>query len=124
MESRNKRILVVDDSATMRQLIKMIIAKHLVCDVLEAQDGVAALEKFREGSFDLVITDINMPRLDGLGLIQAVRGEMKSDVPMIVVTTKGGEDDRDRALALGANTYLTKPVNGAQVVKAVVGLLG
>jgi two-component system chemotaxis response regulator CheY len=124
MENAGLHILVVDDSSTMRQLMKMILTKHLVCRVTEAQDGLAALEKLREGGFDLVVTDVNMPRMDGLGLIQAVRQELKSSVPMIVVTTKGGEEDRDKGMALGANAYLTKPINGTQVVKTVSSLLG
>lgn len=121
---KNKQILIADDSATMRQLLKMIITKHLTCDVTESPDGLAALEQFRAGAYDLVMTDINMPRLDGLGLIKSLRQEEGSSVPIIVLTTKGGEDDRDRGLALGANAYLTKPVNGTQVIKTVVGLLG
>lgn len=124
MENAGLHILVVDDSSTMRQLMKMILTKHLICRVTEAPDGLAALEKLREGGFDLVVTDVNMPRMDGLGLIQAVRQELKSSVPMIVVTTKGGEEDRDKGMALGANAYLTKPINGTQVVKTVSSLLG
>jgi len=117
-----KRILVVDDSSTMRQLLKMILAKHVACEIVEAADGQEALERLRAGGVDLVLSDVNMPRLDGLGFVRAVRQELGSDVPIIMVTTKGGEEDRDKALALGANTYLTKPVNGAQVVRAIASL--
>jgi two-component system chemotaxis response regulator CheY len=119
-----KRILVVDDSPTMRQLLRMILGKQISCQVTEAPDGQAALELLRGGGFDLVLTDINMPRLDGLGLVRSVREELKSEVPIIMITTKGAEADRDRGLALGANSYLTKPVNGAQVGKAISTLLG
>jgi len=118
-----KRILVVDDSSTMRQLLKMILAKHIACEITEAADGQDALERLRGGDFDLVLSDVNMPRLDGLGFVQAVRQELRSEVPIVMVTTKGGEEDRDRALALGANTYLTKPVNGAQVVRVISSLV-
>lgn len=122
--SGRKRILVVDDSSTMRQLLKMVLAKHVACEIAEAPDGQAALERLRGGGFDLVVTDVNMPRLDGLGLVQAIRQDLKSQVPIVMVTTKGGEEDRDRGLALGANSYLTKPINGTQVVKVVGELLG
>jgi len=114
-----KEILVVDDSSTMRQLMRMVLSKHLACRITEAPDGLAALELLRAKPFDLVVTDVNMPRLDGLGLITAIRQELGSAVPIIVVTTKGGEADRERGLELGANTYLTKPINGAAVAAAV-----
>ena len=118
-----KKILVVDDSVTMRQLMKMVLMKHVACQVTEAQDGQDALAKLGAERFDLVVTDVNMPRMDGLGLVQAVREQLKSAVPIVIVTTKGGEADRDRGLQLGANAYLTKPINGTQVVRAVSDLL-
>ena len=108
----------------MRQLMRMLIGKHLPCRMTEAGDGLAALEQLRQHSFDLVVTDVNMPRLDGLGLITAIRQELRSRVPIIVVTTKGGEADRERGLDLGANTYLTKPITGTTVGAAVTEALG
>jgi two-component system chemotaxis response regulator CheY len=119
-----KRILVVDDSGTMRQLIKMVLMKHLPCQIVEASDGLDALEKLKSGEFDLIFTDVNMPRMDGLGLVRSVRSALKLTVPMIIVTTKGGEADRDLGMELGANAYLTKPINGIQVIKTVNELLG
>jgi len=119
-----KRILVVDDSGTMRQLIKMVLVKHMACQIVEAQDGLDALAKLKDGVFDLIVTDVNMPRLDGLGFVKAAREDLKSTVPIIIVTTKGAEADRDKGLQLGANAYLTKPINGAQVVKTVSDLIG
>jgi two-component system chemotaxis response regulator CheY len=119
-----KRILVVDDSGTMRQLIKMVLVKHMACQIVEAQDGLDALAKLKDGVFDLIVTDVNMPRMDGLGFVKAAREDLKSTVPIIIVTTKGAEADRDKGLQLGANAYLTKPINGAQVVKTVNELIG
>jgi len=119
-----KRILVVDDSTTMRQLIKMVLMKQVACEIVEAQDGLDALGKLKAGGFDLVVTDVNMPRLDGLGLVQGIRQQLQSTVPIVIVTTKGGEADRDRGLELGANAYLTKPISGSQIVKTVGELLG
>lgn len=119
-----KRILVVDDSVIMRQLLKMVILKYLPCQITEAQDGLEALAKLKDGTFDLIVTDVNMPRMDGLGLVRAVREALKLTVPIIIVTTKGAEADRDKGLQLGANAYLTKPINGVQVVRTVSELLG
>jgi len=119
-----RKILVVDDSSTMRQLLKMVLAKSVACEVTEAADGLAAIERLREGTFDIVLSDVNMPRLDGLGFVAAVRQQLKSEVPIVMITTKGGEEDRDRGLALGANSYMTKPINGAQVVRVISSLLG
>lgn len=118
-----KKILVVDDSATMRQLIKMVLLKHLPCQITEAQDGLDALGKLKDGVFDLIVTDVNMPRMDGLGLVRSVREVLKLTVPIIIVTTKGAEADRDMGLKLGANAYLTKPINGLQVIKTVNELI-
>ena len=108
----------------MRQLIKMVLVKHMACQIVEAQDGLDALAKLKDGVFDLIVTDVNMPRLDGLGFVKAAREDLKSTVPIIIVTTKGAEADRDKGLQLGANAYLTKPINGAQVVKTVSDLIG
>jgi two-component system chemotaxis response regulator CheY len=119
-----KKILVVDDSVTMRQLMKMVLIKYVSCRITEAQDGLDALAQLKDGTFDLIITDLNMPRMDGLGLVRSVRDALKLTVPIIIVTTKGGEADRDKGLELGANAYLTKPINGIQVVKTVHELLG
>ncbi len=117
-------ILVADDSPTVRQLIGMMLKKNPAFQVTEAKDGQEALEEFGAGRFDLLVTDVNMPRLDGLGLIEAVRGRMGSPVPIIVVTTRGGEEQRDRGLALGANAYLTKPFDGNALMRVVEGTLG
>jgi two-component system chemotaxis response regulator CheY len=124
MEGSVKKILVVDDSVTMRQLMKMVLLKHLPCQIVEAQDGLDALAKLKEGGFDLIVTDVNMPRMDGLGFVRSAREVLKSTVPIIIVTTKGGEADRDLGLKLGANAYLTKPINGIAVIKTVNELIG
>lgn len=119
-----KHILVVDDSVTMRQMMKMVLMKHMPCEITEAQDGLDALAKLKAGTFDLVFTDMNMPRMDGLGFVRMARQALKSTVPIIIMTTEGGEADRDKGLDLGANACLTKPINGSQVVKVVNELLG
>jgi two-component system, chemotaxis family, chemotaxis protein CheY len=116
--------LVVEDSPMMRQLVVFALGRlrHLV--VTEADDGVDGLRKLAAGSFDIILTDINMPIMDGLKLIQRVRKDPRhADTPIIVITTEGGKEDRDRALRLGANAYITKPIQAPQVIQAVRELL-
>ena len=116
----DKRILVVDDSATMRQLIGLTLRKVKGCSVVEAENGVEAVARLGNGAFDLVITDIKMPEMDGLELVRHVRGPLGlQEVPIIIVTTKGEESARDAGLEAGANAYLTKPLSGAHLVDLV-----
>jgi two-component system, chemotaxis family, chemotaxis protein CheY len=118
------RCLVVEDSQVMRQLLVFALQRVRELEVTEADDGVDALRKMAGGRFDLIITDINMPIMDGLKLIKRIRSdESYAGVPIIVVTTEGSQEDRSRALALGANAYITKPIQGPQVVAKVRELL-
>lgn len=108
----NKRILVADDSQTMRMFILFHLIKMLPgVQIMEAENGVAAVEKLMRQDVDLILTDMNMPELDGAGVIRAVRQGLKKLTPIIVITTKGEKQDRERGLALGANGYITKPLN-------------
>lgn len=116
--------LIVDDSQNMRRSVMFALQKspHVVC--LEAQDGVEALKKMSVTDVDVVITDINMPLLDGLKLIAHIRQQPQwQHLPIVVITTELAEEDRVRALSLGANAYLTKPVKGPDVVAEVKRLL-
>ena len=119
------RALVVDDSLAMRRRLVAVLL-HLgagTCD--EAEDGAAGLKRFSEAEYDLVLTDLNMPLVDGLKLIRHIRaGERRRNVPIVVVTTEAGEGDRSRAMALGANAYLLKPIHAARVSSAVRDVLG
>lgn len=116
--------LVVDDSATMRRQLALALQRVPGLSSVEAADGADAWRKLASGTFDILITDINMPTLDGLKLISLVRaGGPHQRIPVVVVTTEGAEPDRRRALALGANSYLVKPVMAEQVVSAVKALL-
>ncbi len=109
---QNKRILVVDDSQTMRMFIFFHLIKLLPgVQLIEAVNGMDAIEKLNRQDVDLILTDMNMPELDGAGVIRAVRQVLKKDTPILVLTTKGEYRDRERGLALGANGYLTKPLN-------------
>lgn len=122
-ELEKKKILLVDDSRTVRQLLKLVLKSHLYCDITEACDGEEAVQYMGNGLFDLVITDINMPNMNGLSLIRKVRGEMLLKVPIIIVTTMGKEQDRDAGLELGANAYVTKPINGPALLREATQLL-
>jgi two-component system chemotaxis response regulator CheY len=109
---QNKRILVVDDSQTMRMFIIFHLIKLLPgVQLMDAVNGLDAIEKLNHQDADLILTDMNMPEMDGAGLIRAVRQVFKKDTPIIVITSKGESLDRERGLALGANGYLTKPLN-------------
>jgi two-component system chemotaxis response regulator CheY len=93
--------------------------------VTEADDGVDGLRKLASGKFDLILTDINMPIMDGLKLVSRVRGsESLRSIPIVIITTEGAAEDRSRALALGANAYITKPIQAPQVIAKVKELLG
>ena len=108
----------------MRQLIVFALSRIRGLTVVEADDGVDALKKLAGGKFDIILTDINMPVMDGLKLVKRVRSdEVLKDIPIVIITTEGAEEDRQRALALGANAYITKPIQAPQVINAVRELL-
>jgi two-component system chemotaxis response regulator CheY len=116
--------LVVEDSPMMRQLIVFALSRIRNLTVVEADDGVDALKKLASGRFDIVITDINMPIMDGLKLVKRIRSDaVHRDIPIMIITTEGAEEDRHRALQLGANAYITKPIQAPQVISKVRELL-
>jgi two-component system, chemotaxis family, chemotaxis protein CheY len=117
-------ILVVEDSPTMRQLISFAMKRIPNSRVIEATDGVDALKKLSSDKIDLILADINMPVMDGLKLVSLVRGNpVFKDIPIIMVTTEGAEEDRKRALAIGANAYLPKPIQTQALLKLVTAYL-
>ena len=116
--------LVVEDSPTMRQLISFALKRIPGSRIFEANDGIDALKKLSTQKFDIILTDINMPIMDGLKLVKRVRTDpVHKDVPIIVITTEGSSEDRQRALQLGANAYITKPIQAPQVIAKVRELL-
>jgi len=118
------KILVVEDSSTMRQLLTFTLKRMKNVKISEACDGVDALKKISSDRFDIIITDINMPVMDGLKLISMVRrDEVYKNIPIVIITTEGGKEDRERAFALGANAYLTKPIQANQLLELVKGYL-
>ncbi len=116
--------LVVDDSPAMRKQLSYALQRVMGMDATEAGDGADAWRKLATSSFDILITDINMPLMDGLKLVSLVRGGGPHQrIPIIVITTESAEADRRRAMALGASAYLVKPVQAQQVVDTVKTLL-
>jgi two-component system chemotaxis response regulator CheY len=119
-------ILVVEDSPTMRQLISFAMRRLPNANVIEATDGVDALKKLSEGrKIDIILADINMPVMDGLKLVSLVRGNPEyKDIPIIIITTEGAEEDRRRAMEIGANAFLAKPIQTQELLNTVKKHLG
>lgn len=118
------KVLIVEDSPTMRQLISFALKRLRGIRVVEANDGVDGLKKLSAEQFDLIFTDINMPVMDGLKLVSIVRGDANhSHIPIVIITTEGAQEDRERALALGANDYITKPIQPNRILDVTRGLL-
>lgn len=116
--------LVVEDSPMMRQLLVFALSRVKQLRVTEADDGVDGLRKLASGKYDIILTDINMPIMDGLKLVKRVRTDpVHKDVPIVIITTESAEEDRQRALALGANAYITKPIQAPIVIAKVRELL-
>ncbi len=121
------RIITVDDSSTMRRIIKNTLKRIGYGDeILEAENGKEALEILENTDVDLIITDWNMPVMDGLTFVKKVRANKKfDDVPIIMVTTEAAKEDIITALKAGVNNYIVKPFT-PQVLKekieAVMGL--
>lgn len=120
----NATFLVVEDSPTMRQLISFSLKRFKNARIIEAVDGVDALKKLSGEKIDLILTDINMPVMDGLKLVSLVRqnAQLKA-IPIIIITTEGAEEDRERGLALGANAYISKPIQSSYLIKTISELL-
>jgi two-component system, chemotaxis family, chemotaxis protein CheY len=119
-----KSLLVVDDSATTRMLISLTLKKEGVYRIVEVSNGREAVDKLSVEAVDCVLTDINMPQMNGLDLISYIRSQYREPkLPIIVITTQGEEESRDKGMAQGANAYLTKPISGPKLVSLVRELL-
>jgi len=121
----SKHILIVDDSKTVRNLVAFIMKKEGF-KVTAAEDGLDGLEKlYSMEKVDLIISDVNMPRMDGFTFIKTVREqETYRDVPIVILSTEGQEKDIQQGLGLGANLYMVKPAQPEKMVKNVRMLLG
>ncbi|HNP70151.1 MAG TPA: response regulator [Kouleothrix sp.] len=110
-------VLIVEDDAATRRLYKFMLTNGGY-PVIEAEDGVAALEQLAKHPCELVITDMNMPRMDGMELIQAIRRDY-SDVYVILITAFGTPDTEKQARRIGANDYLAKPFDFEELERRV-----
>jgi len=119
-----KKILVADDSPTMRALIVSTLEAMDDFDVVEAANGFEALRLLPREKVDMVITDINMPDINGLELVSFVRNNpLYKTTPLLIVSTEGSERDREKGMALGADAYLVKPFKPQELQQLVAGLL-
>ena len=118
------KFLVIEDSPTMRQLIRFALNRLSQIEIVEAADGVDGLKKLSSNEIDLILTDINMPVMDGIKLVTLVRSnETFKDIPIIIITTEGAREDKDRAMALGADAYITKPIQANDLLATVKRIL-
>jgi len=119
-----KKVLVVDDSATMRSMLMSIIEEIKGVELIEASNGFEALKALPQQSFDLILTDINMPEINGLEIVHFVKSNpIYQKIPMIIISTEHGQADIKKGLALGAQKYITKPFDPDQLKKTVRELL-
>ena len=120
----NGTILVVDDSSTTRSLISSHLSEVGDFDILEAATGFEALKVLPSAKIELIITDINMPDINGLELISFLRENANyRDIPTIIISTEDSEEDRKRGMELGAEEYLVKPFTVQQLQEAVEKVL-
>ena len=118
-------IMVVEDSPTVRQLITLALKRLPDSNVVEAVNGVDALSKLSSTTIDLILADINMPIMDGLKLTGLVKSDPRyKNIPVVIITTEGAEEDKKRAIALGADAYLSKPIHTHELLKIVNEVLG
>jgi two-component system chemotaxis response regulator CheY len=120
-----QRILIVEDSATMRSLIvSSLEALEVSVKVVEAKNGFEALRLLPREAFDLVVTDINMPDINGLELASFIKGSEKyASIPLVIVSTEGSERDVEKGLGIGADAYLVKPFDPEALRQIVLDLL-
>jgi two-component system chemotaxis response regulator CheY len=118
--SQNSRvILAVDDSASMRQMVRFTL-ESAGYRVVQAVDGIEALDFAKNSAVDLVLTDVNMPRMDGITLVRELRGlNAYKFTPMLVLTTESGQDTKQRGKQAGATGWIVKPFNPDKLIEVV-----
>lgn len=116
--------LIVEDSKVMRQMLAQALSRIPGMTVVEADNGFAGMRALNSQTFDIVLTDINMPVMDGLKFVRHIRTTPRhAKVPIIIISTEAAPMDRDRALKLGANAYIQKPIQAPEVLETVHKLL-
>jgi len=119
-----KTIMTVDDSASIRQMVAFTL-KQNGCTVVEAVDGRDALNKLSAQKVDMLLTDLNMPNLDGIGLIKGVRsGTLNKFIPIVMLTTESQDTRKAEGKAAGATGWIVKPFKPEQLIAVVKKVLG
>ena len=117
------RIMIVDDDSTTRKILGMYV-RQKGFDVVMAENGFNALEKLAVETVNLIMTDLNMPNMDGIELIRNLKADPAyAAIPVVMVTTEADEEERAKAMAAGAEAYLVKPVTGDVVAEHVKNIL-
>jgi two-component system chemotaxis response regulator CheY len=118
-------VLVVDDSKVMREMIVACLRAHPGLSFTHAASGLEAIERLSLKKFDLVLLDLNMPDIGGIEVVEFIRGQDKLRVlPIIIITSRGDDASRGRALGAGANRFMTKPFTPDALIAEVRGLIG
>jgi two-component system chemotaxis response regulator CheY len=113
MSDLKMKILVVDDFSTMRRIVKNLLKQLGFVNIEEAEDGAQAYTKLKNGGFGFIVSDWNMPNLDGLGLVKKVRSDDElKDLPILMVTAEAEKDKVVTAIQAGVNNYIVKPFTG------------
>lgn len=114
MNNQNSKFLVVDDFSTMRRIVRNLLKELGYSNVDEAEDGVIALSKLKGGGFDFVVSDWNMPNMDGLAMLQHMRSDPElKHLPLLMVTAEAKKENIIAAAQAGANGYIVKPFTAA-----------
>jgi two-component system chemotaxis response regulator CheY len=121
-----KNVLIVDDSATMRKIIMRGIRQAGIdnAEFTEAGDGVEGLAAVDGNQFDLILSDVNMPNMNGLDFVREVSGKLDAPPPIVMITTEGSEEVISEAMSRGANGYLKKPFTPEKIQEILGPLLG
>jgi len=119
-----KKVLLVDDSNTVLLMEKMILQKGHY-EIVTARDGVEGVAKAKSEQPDVILLDVMMPNLDGLSACAAIRADSETaHIPIVMVTTRGEEENIETAFRNGANDYVTKPINGLELLSKLQNILG
>jgi len=125
MPEANMKILIVDDFSTMRRIVRNILKQLGYENVDEAENGAEAYDKVKEGNYDFVITDWNMPIMDGLGFLKKVRGDDKvKSLPVLMVTAEAEKENVVAAIQAGVNNYIVKPFTAAVLKEKMDKIFG
>lgn len=120
-----KTVLVVEDSATTRALIRAVVDELGEFEIVEASSGFEALKMLPLQEYNLILTDINMPDINGLELISFVKSNPRyKDIPIVIISTERSEEDKKRGMALGASEYITKPFKSHELQAVIEKISG